>query len=42
VINQLAKDNQQESFIFNKKLVFTAWFLVVAGVSLKSSQLESG
>ena len=24
VINQLAKDNQQESFIFNKKLVFTA------------------
>lgn len=24
VINGLAKDNQQESFIFNKKLVFTA------------------
>ena len=42
VINQLAKDNHQESFIFNKKLVFTAWFLSVAGVSLKSSQLESG
>ena len=42
VINQLAKNNHQESFIFNKKLVFTAWFLVVAGVSLKSSQLENG
>ena len=42
VIKQLAKDNHQESFIFNKKLVFTAWFLSVAGVSLKSRKNVSG